>query len=247
VLVRNDHDRQGLLAIGKIIAAVLAELAGMAAPGCTTAQIDREAGRLLAMHGAAATPAREYDFPGNLCISVNDEVVHGVPGPRVLGAGDLVKLDLTADKDGFVADAARMVVLSPADDMAGRLAESARRACYAAISMAKAGTRLESLGGMVQGVAGADGFRVIRELCGHGVGRRTHETPEVPNFADEANDGVLREGMVITIEPIISAGGEEISRHGDGWTMTTLDGSWSGHYEETVIVGEHGAEVVTTV
>ncbi len=247
MLVRNEYDRQGLLAIGKIIVTVLDALAAMAVPGQTTARLDEEAGKLLAEHGAAATPAREYNFPGHLCISVNDEVVHGIPGPRVLREGDLVKLDLTADKRGFVADATRMIAIPEADDIAKRLAACARRACHTAIAQARPGMSLKELGGIVQGVAGDDGFKIIRELCGHGVGRRTHEQPEVPNYPDRGNFGVLRQGMVIAIEPIISAGGEEINKRRDGWTMTTLDGSWAGHYEETVIIGEEGAEVVTAL
>lgn len=245
MLVKNEYDRQGLFAIGKIVAAVLTDLAALARPGITTAWLDEQAGRLLAKHGASATPANEYGFPGRLCISVNEEVVHGVPGRRVLREGDLVKLDLTADRRGFVADATRMVILAPASDVATRLAGCAHRACQAAIASARPGVSLKALGGIVHGIAGDDGFKTVRELCGHGVGRRPHEEPEVPNFPDRGNSGVLRAGMVITIEPIIADGSGEVLEQSDGWTMTTRDGAWAGHYEETMIVGENGAEVVT--
>ncbi len=244
--VKNEYDRQGLLAIGRVVAEILDDLCRYAEPGLTTADLDRRAAELLLERGAESTPAKEYGFPGKLCISVNDEVVHGIPGDRVLRGGDLIKLDLTADKRGFVADATRMVILpGGAGGEAALLAASARRACLAAIAGARPGVSLTELGGIVQQSVRVDGFKVVRELCGHGVGRRTHEEPEVPNFPDRSNAVVLRQGMVITIEPIISAGNGSIRSLDDGWTVATGDGAWSAHYEETVIVGENGAEIAT--
>ncbi|MCD8139653.1 MAG: type I methionyl aminopeptidase [Planctomycetaceae bacterium] len=243
--VKNAYDRLGLLAIGEIVASVLNDLAAFAQPGMTTAELDELAGSLLHAQGAEATPRKEYGFPGRLCISVNDEVVHGVPGDRVLREGDLVKLDLTADKRGYVADATRMLLLDPPDETARRLADTARRACEAAIARAVPGMLLTDLGRIIQDVAGRDGFRVVKELCGHGVGRRTHEAPEVPNYADHSNLGVLREGMVIAIEPILSAGNGLVHRLDDGWTFATADGALAGHYEEMVIIGADGAEIST--
>ncbi len=245
VQVKNEYDRLGLLAIGGIVASVLTDLRQAARPGIATSELDDLAGELLRAQGAESTPRKEYGFPGRLCISVNDEVVHGIPGGRVLREGDLIKLDLTADKRGYVADATRMVILDPTGDIPGRLAETARRACDAAIAMARPGMRLVDLGGIIQEVAGREGFRIVKELCGHGVGRRTHESPEVPNYADDSNLGVLREGMVIAIEPILSAGSGRIRRLDDGWTVVTDDGALAGHYEETVIIRADGAEVAT--
>lgn len=247
VQVKNEYDRLGLMAIGRIVASVLAELRLAARPGVTTANLDGMAGELLRIHGAEATPRKEYGFPGRLCISVNDEVVHGIPGSRTLQVGDLVKLDLTADRRGYVADATRMAIIRPAEERTLLLADCARRACRAAIAQARPGMRLEELGGIIEDVAGADGFRVVKELCGHGVGRRTHEAPEVPNYPDQNNTGVLREGMVIAIEPILSAGNGRIRELSDGWTMVTDDGALAGHYEETVIIGSEGAEVATAL
>ena len=242
---KNEYDRQGLRAIGRIVATVLDELCRNARPGLTTADLDAMTGELLQKYDAEATPKKEYGFPGRLCISVNNEVVHGIPGNRRLREGDLVKLDLTADKRGYVADAARMVALAPADPLALRLIAGSRRACHSAIAGATPGVRLLTLGSIIQDIAGYEGFKVVKELCGHGVGRRTHEEPEVPNYPDHTNHGVLREGMVITIEPILSAGNDGILQADDGWTVTTEDGSLSGHYEETVIIGREGAEIVT--
>lgn len=241
----SENDRAGLVIIGGIVARVLADLCREAVPGVTTGDLDVMAGKLLFKHGADATPRKEYGFPGRLCISVNDEVVHGVPGRRVLRAGDLVKLDLTADRRGYVADATRMVVLDPDESVAARLAASARRACRAAIDAAKPGRRLADLGAVIEETAGRDGFHVIKELTGHGVGRRTHEEPAVPNFDDGGNKVLLERGMVLAIEPILSSGPCGLKRLDDGWTVTTDDGSLAGHYEETVLIGKDGAEVLT--
>lgn len=231
--------------IGRIVARVLAVLCQKAEPGMTTGELDELAGKLLFRYGADATPRKEYGFPGRLCVSVNDEVVHGVPGGRVLQQDDLVKLDLTADRYGYVADATRMVVLGRSNRVAGDLADSARRACEAAIALAKPGVRLGDLGAVIEKTVSNDGFHVIKELTGHGVGRRIHELPEVPNFDDGVNSDVLRRGMVIAIEPIISPGTCRLKLMGDGWTLTTEDGALAGHYEETILVGRDGAEVLT--
>ncbi len=245
--MRNHHEYKHLVDIGGIVATVLDRLCREVRPGVTTGWLDERAGEFLAELGAEATPAKEYDYPGRLCISVNDEVVHGIPGERVLREGDLVKLDLTADRHQYVADATRMAVIAPADDVTTRLADSARRACLAGAAVAQEGMPLTELGRVVEESVSRDGFTVVKSLCGHGVGRRIHEPPEVPNFPDLANAAILRKGMVITIEPIISAGSGRVRSLDDGWTMVTTDGAWSGHYEETVIVGDTGSEVVTAL
>lgn len=241
----GDNDREGLLIVGEIVARVLAVLCREASAGMTTGDLDARAGELLFKYGADATPRKEYGFPGWLCISVNDEVVHGVPGVRKLRDGDLIKMDLTADRRGYVADATRMVVLGKGSLVAAQMMASARRACLAAIAVARPGVRLGDLGREVERVAEEDGFRVIRELSGHGVGRHTHEEPAVPNFDDESNLTVLEKGMVLAIEPIFSAGSCGLRQLGDGWTLATEDGALAGHYEETVLVGRDGAEVLT--
>ncbi len=245
VIVKNDYDREGLQAIGAIVADILETLCLNAVPGVTTGQLDQLAKELLAANGAESTPAKEYQFPGQLCISVNNEVVHGIPGDKVLKDGDLVKLDLTADKHGFVADATRMALLAPQDELAVRLSDCATRACRTAIASAKAGMEVKELGGIVEQVVHASGFEVVRDLCGHGVGRHAHEGPEVPNYFDRNNRGKLKNGSVITIEPIISAGSARVRQLRDGWTIVTMDRSLSAHYEETIVVGETGSEIIT--
>lgn len=243
--VRNEYHRQGLLEIGRIVATVLDDLGRSVRPGVSTAWLDDRARLLLAGFGASSAAASEYGFPGSVCVSVNDEVAHGIPGARVLDEGDMVKLDLSAGKGGFVADAARTVVVSPSGSVAQALADCARRSCLAAIANARAGVALSALGALVDGMASQCGFHVVRELCGHGLGRRTHERPEVPNFDDRENHGVLEHGMVIAIEPILSSGTGEVRDSGDGWTVFTADGALAAHHEETIIIGEDGAEVTT--
>lgn len=243
--IKTEYDRQGLLAIGGIVDAVLTELCRAAAPGVTTAQLDDLATKLLAERDASSAALAEYGFPGSVCVSVNEEVVHAIPGGRILRDGDLVKIDLTASRRGFVADATRMVLIPPVDDLSRRLADCARRACLAAIAQARVGARLADLGGVIQAEAERDGFLVIRELSGHGIGRSIHEAPVVPNYLDSDNEDILRKGAVITIEPIISASAAGVREAGDGWTLVTADGARTGHYEETVIVGPSGAEVAT--
>lgn len=243
--VKHEYSRQGLLAVGRIVATVLEELIREVKPGLATARLDERAKELLDKFGAAAVAAAEFGFPANLSVCVNDEVAHGLPGDRELREGDLVKLDLTARKNGFVADAARMAVVPPASAETMALAESCRLACHIAIAGARVGVGLSALGALVDREAVARGFRVVRELRGHGVGRRVHEQPEVPNFEDSGNADVLGKGTVIAIEPIFTPGSGEIRDKGDGWTLVTADGAWAGHYEETVIIGEDGAEVAT--
>ena len=177
-----------------------------------------------------------YGFPGSICISLNDEIVHGVPGERVVCRGDLVKLDLTIEKDGFMADAAITVLVPPVSDDARRLVRCAERAFRKAIAVAKAGRRVNDIGRAVEDEVRRSGFAVVKQLCGHGIGRTIHEAPSVPNYFDPSADQRLTNGLVITIEPLIAAGeGEEyIAR--DGWTVKTRDRSLAAHFEHTLVI-----------
>lgn len=177
-----------------------------------------------------------YGFPGDVCISVNSEVVHGIPGDLVIQQGDLVKLDLTAEKDGFHTDAAVSVQVPPVQGTTQQLAKCAERAFRQALVAARAGKRTKDIGRAVEREVRRSGFQVIRELGGHGVGRTIHEAPSVPNYADPFARHILTEGLVITIEPIIAAGSGKVALDKDGWTVRTLDGSFSAHYEHTVVI-----------
>lgn len=245
--ISHDRDLQGLRKAGRIVAEVLGVLETAVEPGITTRELDFLCAAELAARGAESAPAKVYAFPGSICISVNEEAVHGIPGSRTIAAGDLVKLDLVAIADGYFADAARSVVVPPAREETRRLARCARSAWTAAAGAARAGTTLQELGRTIEGAVRRGGFRVIPELCGHGVGRSIHEEPAIPNFPHPAAAGRLHEGLVIAIEPIVSAGGDEIVEEDDGWTIRTRDRSWVSHYENTVVVTRGKPIVLTTL
>jgi methionyl aminopeptidase len=244
--IQSPEDLAGLQAIGRIVALTLQVMAQAVQPGITTAELDLIAARELARWGAESSPALVYGFPGASCISVNSQVVHGVPNQRTtVQTGDLVKLDLTAQKGGYVADAAVTVAVQPATLTARRLAECAQAAFERAMSVARAGNRISAIGRAVEKEVRDAGFEVLRQWCGHGVGRTIHEAPEVPNFEDRGNPAVLTEGLVITIEPIITAGIDKSFVGSDGWTVVTADQALSAHYEHTVVI-TRGEPVVLT-
>jgi methionyl aminopeptidase len=243
--IRNQAQLEKLRAIGKIVRRALDQTAAAVRPGVTTAELDEIGGRVLAAHGAESAPPKVYGFPGALCISVNEEAIHGIPGGRVIRTGDLVKLDLVAEKDGFYADAAVTVAVGEVSQTAGELMRCAESAFHLAAKTAKAGTRAYDIGRTVEQETRRCGFQVMRELCGHGVGRTIHEAPSIPNFLDPRCRTRLTEGLVITIEPIIAAGGGKGELQGDNWTICTADRSLSAHYEHTVVITK-GAPILLT-
>jgi methionyl aminopeptidase len=234
--IETPAELEKLRAIGSIVARTLRALSDKVRPGMTTAELDEHCARLLAQCGARSSPPMVYGFPGSVCISVNDEVVHGIPGNRVLQTGDLVKLDLTAEKDGFHADAAISVNVPPASSTGDKLAYCAESAFHKALRVARAGNRVNDIGRAVEREVRRSGFHVVRELCGHGIGRTIHEPPSVPNYPDPLARQLLTEGLVITIEPIIAAGRGRTELLPDGWTVRTADGSLAAHYEHTVVI-----------
>jgi methionyl aminopeptidase len=244
--IESADDWKGLRRAGRIAHLTLDALEAQVRPGVTTADLDAVAARLFATHGARSAPALVYGFPGTVLISVNDEVVHGIPGPRRLAAGDLVKLDVTVEKDGYIADAARSVIVELGSDLATRLVACAREAFAAALAVARAGTKVNAISRAVETTVRARGFTVMRELTGHGVGRAIHEAPSVPNHYDPWQRDVLTDGLVLTIEPIISAGSARIRQDRDGWTTRTTDGSWAAHYEHTLVITRDRPVVLTT-
>ncbi len=214
-------------------------------PGVTTGELDATAALLFAAHGARSAPALVYGFPGTVLISVNDEIVHGIPGARRITAGDIVKIDVTVDKDGYVADAARSVVVEPASVTAHRLVACATAAFRAAVAVARAGLRVNEIGRAVEREVRRRGFSVVDGLSGHGVGRTIHEEPTVPNRYDPMQSDVLTDGLVLTIEPMISAGSIRVVQSSDGWTLRTADGSLSAHHEHTLVI-TRGHPIVLT-
>ena len=245
--INSPEQFEKLRACGMIVGKALRAMAAEVRAGVTTGELCEIGSRVLAEHGARSSPPMVYGFPGDVCISVNDEVVHGIPGDRVMEAGDLVKLDLTAEKDGYHTDSAVSVEVPPtaANAQARELAHCAERAFRQALGAARAGNRTKDIGRAVEREVRRRGFHVVRELGGHGIGRTIHEPPSVPNYADFSAQHKLTEGLVITIEPIIAAGTGEVSLDDDGWTYRTTDGSLSAHYEHTIVITRGGPVLLT--
>ena len=234
--IRSHAELEKLRIIGKIVRRALDAAAAAVRPGITTGELNEIGARVLAGHGAESAPPKVYGFPGALCISVNDEAIHGIPGARVIESGDLVKLDLVAEKDGFYADAAVTVQVGTVSETAAALVRCAESAFHQGARAARAGSRVSDIGRAVEQETRRCGFHVIRDLCGHGVGRTIHEPPSVPNYHEPRLRARLTEGLVITIEPIIAAGTGRGALQNDRWTVRTADGSLSAHYEHTVVV-----------
>jgi methionyl aminopeptidase len=245
--IESQRDVAGLQRIGRIVGTILRELESRVRAGVTTAELDWICAQLLAEHGARSAPPMYYGFPGSLCISVNEEVVHGVPGSRSLAAGDLVKLDLVAEKEGYIADSAATVAIPPVAPAARALARCARRAFQRALPVIRAGRRIADIGHAIEREVRRCGFRVVRELAGHGVGRAIHEEPSVPNFGDPSDRRLLTEGLVLAIEPIVAAGSGQVVEGRDGWTIRTVDGGLAAHHEHTLIVTRGHPLILTAV
>lgn len=236
VSIKSSSELEKLRVIGRIVRKALDAMAAAVHAGVTTAELDRIGARILAQHGAESAPPKVYGFPGAVCISVNDEAIHGIPGDRKLERGDLVKLDLVAEKDGFFADAAVTVPVEEVSGTAAALARCAESAFRQGARAARAGNRVYEIGRAVEHEVKRCGFRVMRELCGHGVGRTIHEEPNIPNYHSPRFRTRLTEGLVITIEPILSVGAERGVLQRDEWTIRTADGSLAAHYEHTVVI-----------
>ncbi|MFI5229504.1 MAG: type I methionyl aminopeptidase [Gemmatimonadales bacterium] len=243
--IESNGDLEGMRAVGKLVARALREMRAACAPGKTTEQLDDLGAAFLRRHGARSAPQLTYGFPGFNCISVNDEVVHGIPGPRVLRAGDVVKIDVTAELDGFIADAAITVLIPPVTTAANNLVHCARAAFKRGLAVATANTRIAELGRAVEAEVEYWGHSVIRDMCGHGVGRALHETPSVPNFFSTNTIGRLERGMVIALEPIIAERPTAVAEDADGWTIRTVNGCLAAHYEHTILIQGGRAEVLT--
>jgi methionyl aminopeptidase len=243
--INGPEELAGMRAAGAIVCLMLSAMKSAVRVGITTGELDEVGAEVMMQHGARSAPRLVYKFPGVNCISVNDEAVHGIPGKRALRSGDLVKLDVTIEKDGFMADAAVTVPVGEVTEDRRQLVECAERAFRKAMLVARAGFRVSDIGRAVEREVRRSGFSVIRDLGGHGIGRTIHEEPRVPNFADPEANQILTEGLVITVEPIIAAGSGRTFVAPDKWTMITADHRPSAHYEHTLVIGK-GAPMLLT-
>ena len=235
--IEFEVDLAALREIGRICALALREMKAHLVPGITTAELDAVGADFLARHGARSAPRLVYRFPGDTCISVNDEAAHGIPGARVIQPGDLVNLDVSAELNGYYADTGASFAVPPVTSQAQRLLHCAQKALEEAMSVARAGTPLSLIGRAIEQQAYRCGFTTIRELGGHGVGRGLHETPHnVPTFDTHQTGQRLAEGMVITIEPFLTTGARRVNEDPNGWTLRTPDGSLSAQFEHSMVI-----------
>jgi len=252
IQIKSKRELDKMREAGRHVGEILVQLAALAKPGVTTADLDRAARAEIRTRGLTSSflgyaPGQAPPFPAVLCASVNEEIVHGIPGGRRLAEGDLLKLDFGAICDGFHADAALSLAVGPVDDESRRLLGTTRESLEAGIRELVPGKRLGDVGAAVQECVESAGFSVVRDFVGHGIGRAMHEPPQLPNFGKPGRGQRLREGMVFAIEPMVNAGTWQVEVLADGWTAVTADRRRSAHFEHTVAITDHGPEILTRV
>jgi methionyl aminopeptidase len=247
VIIKSDREIAVMRRAGRIVATVLGILTKELRAGMKTKELDAIAARELVRLGATPSFKGYRGFPANLCVSVNDEIVHGIPGERVLAEGDIVSLDLGAIFDGFQGDAALTVGIGEISREASRLVKTTELALEAGINTACAGARLGDVSAAIQKYAESRGYSVIREYTGHGIGREMHEEPQIPNFGEKGTGLVLERGMTLAFEPMVSVGDWRTRVGSNHWTVSTADGSLAAHFEHTVAITDAGPEVLTAV
>ncbi|MCG7345734.1 type I methionyl aminopeptidase [Sporosarcina sp. ACRSL] len=246
MIVKNNEEIEALKKIGRIVAEVREAMKAATVPGVTTKEIDELGGKLLAERGAVSAPIDQYEFPGYTCISVNHEVAHGIPGSRVIQDGDLVNIDVSASLGGYFADTGISFVVGTSDEKKQLLCDVAKSAFDRAMTKVKAGSRLNQIGKAVEREARDNGLKVIKNLTGHGIGTSLHEEPQhILNYYDAWDKTLMKEGMVLAVEPFISEKAEHIIELGDGWTFVTPDKSLVAQIEHTIIVTKDEPIILT--
>ena len=245
ILIKTASEIEKMRLAGQAAAAVLEHLASLVEPGRTTGEIDRSAGELIKKLGGKSAFFGYRKFPGQTCISVNEEVVHGIGGPRRLAYGDIVSIDVGVILNGWIGDTARTVPCGLVEPETERLCTATKAILESALSFATAGRRLGDLSAHVEEEALRQGFSVVKEFVGHGVGRKLHEDPQIPNFGRRGTGPKLKAGMTLAIEPMINLGVSEVKILPDKWTVVTFDGKPSAHFEHTILVTEGAPEILT--
>lgn len=245
ISIKSAKEIEMMKKAGRITGGALKHAGEVISVGMTTYELDKIIHRYIVSHGAKPSFLGYGGFPGSACISVNDEVIHGIPGPRKLMDGDIVSVDVGAYIDGFHGDSAKTFTVGNVSDETKALLKSTEESLYKAISLAKPGVRLGDIGFAIQKYNEDNGYSVVRQFVGHGVGRDLHEDPEVPNFGREGRGIRLIEGMVIAVEPMINMGTERVYVMPDEWTVRTYDGKLSAHFEHTIAITESGAVILT--
>jgi methionyl aminopeptidase len=249
IIIKSERDLEAMRPACGVASQVLQDVATFIQPGVTTLDVDNFAAARIKQLGARSAflgyKISNRKFPCHICISVNDQVVHGLAGPRVLRFGDIVSLDIGVVYNGFIGDTATTVAVGGCGVLAQKLMDVTEKALYEGIAQAMVGNRVSDISRAVQNYVEGNGFSVVREFVGHGVGRTMHEEPQVPNFVDGKRSEKLRPGMTIAIEPMVNAGLPGVKILNDGWTVITQDGSLSAHFEHTVLITDSEPEILT--
>lgn len=244
-MLKNERDLESMRPACVVASAVLEEVAAFIRPGVTTVEVDNFAGERIKSYGAKSAFLGYRKYPCNVCISVNEQVVHGLANNRRLEFGDIVSLDVGVVYNGFIGDNAKTVAVGGCGVAAQRLMDVTERALYEGIAKAVPGNRVVDISRAIQKYVESNNFSVVREFVGHGVGRSMHEEPQVPNFVEGKSSPKLRSGMTLAIEPMVNVGRPEVQILKDGWTVVTKDGSLSAHFEHTVLITESDPEILT--
>jgi len=245
IILKTARDLEAMRPAGAVACAVLNEVAAFIQPGVTTKQVDDFAIGRMKHYGAKSAFYGYRKYPCQICISVNEQVVHGLAGPRVLRFGDIVSLDVGVVYNGYIGDTATTVAVGGCGVLAQKLMDVSERALYEGIAQAHVGNRVVNISRAIQNYVEDNGFSVVREFVGHGVGKTVHEDPQVPNFVDGKSSPKLVAGMTLAIEPMVTAGLPGVKILNDGWTVVTVDGSLSAHFEHTVLITESEPEILT--
>ena len=245
ITLKSSHEIDLMRRSGKITAAARALAGEMVKPGVTTQEINDAVERFIRQQGAVPSFLHYNGYPASACISVNDEIIHGIPGKRVLQEGDIVSVDVGAYIGGFHGDCAATFPCGRISPEAQRLIDVTRQSFFEGIRLAREGQRLQDVSAAVQAYVEQNGFSVVREYVGHGVGAKMHESPEIPNYGRPGHGPRLLRGMTLAIEPMVNAGSAAITQLSDGWTVKTADGKWAAHYENTILITDGAPEILT--
>ena len=245
IIIKSPREITIMQEAGRVVAAVIEALTGTVKPGVTTGELDEVADKELKKHGAVSAFKGYRGFPASICTSINEEVVHGIPGSRILKSGDIISLDVGAILDGFYADAAVTLPVGKISAEAQKLVETTRGALQAGIAVARSGARLGDISAAIQSYVESRNFSVVKEYVGHGVGRDLHEDPQIPNFGIAGEGPLLRKGMTLALEPMVNAGDWRTKVADNKWTVSTIDGRLSAHFEHTIVITDGSPEILT--
>jgi methionyl aminopeptidase len=247
IVLKTKTEIETMRQAGRIAAMTLNMVGENIAPGMTTLQVDMLVEDFIRSHGAIPGFKNYQGYPASACVSIDDEVVHGIPGKRVIREGEIVSVDVGTIVDNYYGDHAKTFAIGEISKEKRRLMDLTEKSLMAAIDKARKGNKLGQISSTVQKLAEQKGYGVVRQLCGHGIGRKMHEEPQVPNYGSPQDGPVLEVGMVLAIEPMINLGTYSVKTLPDGWTIVTADGSPSAHFEHTVAITDNGPEILTTV